>query len=116
NSAALGLSASATGYNATAVGTNASAAPKGSAAFGANAVATMSNQQVFGTKANTYTTPGITSGLSRSRQSGPLEVVTSDAHGNLATDGGEIYKKLDEAEAGIAIAIAMENPDLVAGE
>ena len=34
----------------------------------------------------------------------------------LATDGGSIFKALDEAEFGIALAISMENPDLVAGE
>ncbi len=71
---------------------------------------------VFGTKDDTYTTPGITSGFSKSRQSGPLEVVTSDRDGHLATDGGSIFKALDEAESGIALAISMENPDLVAGE
>jgi hypothetical protein len=42
--------------------------------------------------------------------------VTSDADGNLATDGGDIFERLDEAEAGIALAISMENPDLIAGE
>jgi hypothetical protein len=72
---------------------------------------------VFGTRNDTYTTPGITSGLSRARQTdGPLEVVTSDQSGHLATDGGSIFQQLDEAQSGIALAISMENPDLVAGE
>ena len=57
------------------------------------------------------------------RQSGPLEVVTSDAAGNLATDGGQIFSRLDqaakdadEAKSGVALAISMQNPDLVSGE
>ena len=63
-----------------------------------------------------YTTPGITSVASKAAQAGPLEVVTTDANGNLASDGGEIFKRLDETESGIALAISMENPDLIAGE
>ena len=42
--------------------------------------------------------------------------MTSDQAGHLATDGGEIFRRLDETEAGIAMAIAMQNPDLVNGE
>jgi hypothetical protein len=71
---------------------------------------------VFGTKNETYTTPGITSDKSRNRQSGPLEVVTSDGGGNLATDGGDIFRRLDENQSGVALAISMENPDLIANE
>lgn len=63
-----------------------------------------------------YTTPGITSGASKAAQLGRLDVVTTDANGNLASDGGEIFKRLDETESGIALAISMENPDLIAGE
>jgi hypothetical protein len=92
---------------------------------------------VLGTEDDTITAPGITSQLSKDRQHGPLEVVTSDANGNLATDGGEIYDRLDDAEhrlndaerrllrddgridenkSGVALAISMENPDLIANE
>jgi hypothetical protein len=116
NSSSFGQGAQANAINATAVGQGAQANAAGSAAFGQGAVASLSNQQVFGTSSSTYTTPGITSAQSRSRQSGPLEVVTTDANGNLASDGGEIFKRLDEAESGIAMSIAMQNPDLVAGE
>jgi len=77
----------------------------------------------IGTTNDTYRTPGITSSLSRSRQSGPLEVVTSDANGNLATDNGQIFnelnsafRRIDENEAGVALALAAVNPDLVDGE
>src|SRR5262249_43793090 len=43
------------------------------------------NQQVFGTATNTYTMPGIASAVSKATQTGPLQIVTSDASGNLAT-------------------------------
>ena len=76
----------------------------------------MAGQQVFGTAANTYTMSGITSGLSRDRQTGPLEVVTTDSAGNLASDGGLLFERMSKLGGGIAIALALENPDLVAGE
>ena len=66
---------------------------------------TTTNQMVYGTSTETHTMPGITSATSKSRQSGPLEVVTTDADGNLASDGGMLFD-------GIAIAMAMEDPDL----
>jgi trimeric autotransporter adhesin len=74
------------------------------------------NEFVLGTANHTYTAPGITSDLSRERQSGPLEVVTSDSQGHLASDGGLLFNKLGEYGAGIAIAMSLENPDLVANE
>ncbi|MEO8493925.1 MAG: hypothetical protein ABI614_02565 [Planctomycetota bacterium] len=40
---------------------------------------------VCGTATNTYTAPGITSAASKATQTGPLEIVTSDADGNLAS-------------------------------
>jgi trimeric autotransporter adhesin len=40
----------------------------------------------FGTASNTYVAPGITSAASKAAQSGPLEIVTSDAGGHLATN------------------------------
>jgi hypothetical protein len=43
------------------------------------------NQQSFGTASNTYTMAGITSAASRTAQSGPTQLVTSDSAGNLAT-------------------------------
>ena len=111
-SVALGLDASSAGTDAIAVGTNAQANATGSAAYGQGAVANLSGQQVFGTQANTYTTPGITSDLSRFRQTGPLDVATSDVFGNMATDGGEIFTTLSENQAGIAIAMSLKAPQL----
>jgi autotransporter adhesin len=121
NSIAIGKASSATGRNATAVGANTQAKAPGSVALGTDsagngAVAFRHDQFVLGTRNHTYTAPGITSGLSRARQSGPLEVVTSDIHGNLATDGGLLFDEISKAGGGIAVAIALENPDLVAGE
>jgi trimeric autotransporter adhesin len=76
----------ATGVNSSAFGAGASATFANSAAFGNGATATAANQQVFGTTTNTYTMPGITSAASKAAQSGPVQIVTSDAGGNLATN------------------------------
>jgi hypothetical protein len=82
----VGNSSNATGLNSSAFGNGATATFANSAAFGNGATATRVNQQVFGTATNTYTTPGITSAASRAAQTGPLQIVTSDASGNLATN------------------------------
>jgi hypothetical protein len=75
------------------------------------------NQFMFGTKRHTYTAPGIVSDLSLARQTdGPLEVLTSDQSGNLATDGGQIFSALSELNGGVAIAMALVNPDFVGAE
>ena len=113
---AIGDNAYAAGPNDTALGANASVTADHSTALGADAQATESNQVAIGTKNDTYTTPGITSKLSRERQSGPLQVVTSDANGNLATDNGEIFKQLDKNREGVALALAAVNPDLTGNE
>jgi len=84
--AAFGDSATATGLNATAIGPGASATFANSSAIGAGATATAPNQMAFGTASNTYVAPGITSAASKAAQSGPLEIVTSDAGGHLATN------------------------------
>jgi hypothetical protein len=115
-SAAFGQGAVANASDAIAVGTNAQANAPGSAAFGQGAVASLPQQQVLGTSASTYSMPGIPSDLSRSRQVGPLEVVTSDAQGNLATDSGVIYDALSKNQAGVAIAMTVATPSLQSGE
>jgi hypothetical protein len=121
NATAVGANSQAIADNATAVGANTQANQEGSVAIGTDAngdgaISNRDNEFVLGTNDHTYTAPGITSGLSRARQSGPLEVVTSDAGGHLATDGGEIFARLDEAESGIALAMSMEDPDLIGNE
>jgi hypothetical protein len=130
NSLAIGANTSvgATAPGAVAIGTDQN---------GVGAVATKNDQFVLGTSQHTYTTPGITSSLSKSRQSGPLEVVTSDGAGNLATDGGAIFTRLDQqndqlnrldrriddandridrADQGVAVALASVGPDLTGAE
>ena len=83
--AAFGDNAVATGVAATAVGPAANATLAGSTAVGNGATATRANQVVIGTAANTLTATGITSAASLAAQTGPVQLVTTDAVGNLAT-------------------------------
>ena len=100
---AIGDGAIATGHNSSsiAIGTGASANFANSAAFGAGATATRANQMAVGTATNTYTTAGITSNASRAAQTGPLEVVTTDAKGNLASDGGALQRQIESLIGGL---------------
>jgi hypothetical protein len=116
NETAVGNGAYASGQNDTAVGANAQVTADHSTALGADAVSNTPNEFMMATKNESYTAPGITSNLSKSRQSGPLEVVTSDANGHLATDGGQIFRRLDENRQGVALALAAVNPDLTRDE
>jgi hypothetical protein len=77
----------------------------------------------FGDKTNTYTMAGITSDASRAAQKGPLEVVTTDVLGNLASDGGAFQRQIDalgrrdgELADGIAIALALQQPIFQPGQ
>jgi hypothetical protein len=114
SSAAFGNGATAAATNSTAVGAGATVAAgnTNSTAIGQGATTTKSNQVVLGTTSETYTAPGMNSSLSRSRQSGPLGVVTSDGAGNLASDNGALYKELTGIKAGAAIAMALSDPTL----
>jgi hypothetical protein len=94
--------ASGDGTENTAVGAGATATQTNSAAFGAGATATRANQQVFGTTSNTYTMGGITSAASKTAQTGAKELVTTDADGNLASDGGALQSQVDGNTADIA--------------
>jgi hypothetical protein len=87
-----------------------------STALGTNASTTYNNQVMMGTATQTYTTPGIVSDLSQDRQAGPLELITSDASGNLASDNGSTFKTIAKVQAGIAIAMAAEAPSLTDSE
>ncbi len=98
------------------------------AAFGNGATTTRANQQVFGTESNSYTMPGLTSSHSKSSQGKATHVVTSNNEGDLAAytfselglatseDLAAINRQLDEANAGVALAMSMENPDLTGNE
>ncbi|MBX9841202.1 MAG: hypothetical protein K2Z80_05270 [Xanthobacteraceae bacterium] len=121
NSTALGTNAragavSGSGTNSTAIGANSSAAFNNSAAFGSGATAVRPNQQVFGTRSNTYTMPGLTSPASRGAQSGLLQLPTTDAMGNLASDGGETFRAISRLRAGVALSLAATPAVLAANE
>jgi len=116
NAIAVGTGAQANGNNTTAIGNNANATPIGSAAYGNGAVATLYDQQVFGTNSNTYTMPGITSNLSQQRQSGPLQLATTDINGNLASDNGDTFKAVSRLQAGVAVAMAAETPQITSSQ
>jgi hypothetical protein len=74
--------------NGTAIGANSSVQHDHSTAIGAGSSSTADHQVTLGTGEDTVRAPGITSQTSKDRQSGPLEFVTTDADGNLASDGG----------------------------
>lgn len=94
-SVALGEGAKALGVGSVAIGENATTANLDNAvAIGSGATATRNNQVVLGTSSNTYTMPGITSSASRAAQKGPLQMVTTDSNGNLASDGGQIFNDI----------------------
>jgi hypothetical protein len=83
---AVGQGAQVFAANGTALGQGAVANFANSTAIGAGASTTAPNQMSFGTASNTYTMLGITSPASKAAQTGPLQIVTSDAGGNLATN------------------------------
>jgi hypothetical protein len=85
NNTAVGTNSTATGNATAAFGASATATFAGSSAFGAGATTTRTQQQMFGNAGNTYTMAGLTSGASAAAQSGPVQIVTSDSGGNLAT-------------------------------
>lgn len=107
----------------TAIGARANVQHEHSTALGADSASTTDHQVVLGTKDDTVTAPGITSQLSKDRQVGPTEIVTTDANGNLASDGGATWHaighldgKVNKAFDGIAIATAMESPQVDPGK
>ena len=71
---------------------------------------------MFGTVDETYGRPGLNWALSNARQAGTLGVVTRDAAGNLGGDNGATFKAISELRAGIALANALEDPELATGE
>jgi trimeric autotransporter adhesin len=111
----------ATGSDATAVGYGANAAHADSTAIGRGATTTRASQVMIGTSTNTYSMPGVTSAASRAAQSGPTQVLTTDAAGNIATANvdigrigsdisrlrGDVSSLRKEARQGIAAAMAM---------
>jgi trimeric autotransporter adhesin len=111
----------ATGADATALGYGSSAAHANSTAIGRGATTTRAGQVMIGTSTNTYTMPGVTSSASRAAQSGPTQVLTTDAAGNIASAAidinqvnndisnlrGDVSGLRKESRQGIAAAMAM---------
>ncbi|MXO63841.1 hypothetical protein [Qipengyuania oceanensis] len=113
---AIGQGTGASGHGATAIGTEATALFVNSTAIGSGAVTTRENQVAIGSSRNTYSMPGLGSPMSMASQIGPLALVTTDSSGNLGSDGGLLARNVIENRQGVALGIAMTNPDLVAGE
>ena len=103
HSVAVGQGAYVTASGGTAIGRGAWAAWAGSTAIGAGARTERDFQMVFGGIANTYTLPGITSAASSSAQSGAVQLVTTDAAGNLATDGGVFEARIAQIEDALGL-------------
>lgn len=119
NSAAFGMSAMATGANSTALGENSSAVQANTTAVGQGVATTRANQVSIGNAANTYTLSGVASSASRAAQTGPTQVLTTDANGNIAGDAGAFAMRLDSVEddtedalQGVALAIALTGSHL----
>lgn len=82
-------------------------------ALGRGVFTSRAGQVAVGNSNNSYTFAGITSSASLAAQSGPLQVVTTDANGNLASDGGLIFDAIDQigqgleqANEGVALAFS----------
>lgn len=88
--------------NGTAVGANSLVSHDNSTALGSGATSTDDHQLTLGTKDDTIRAEGIPTQKARNRQQGPVEVVTSDQGGRLATDGGEIFSRLDDLDGSVS--------------
>ena len=123
NSLECGAGSVASGANATALGANASAAQANTVALGQGVTTSRAGQVAIGGATNTYTLAGVGSDASRAAQTGPLQTLTTDASGNIAGDGGALFNQfqgvqndVDENREGVALALAVDTPDFVAGE
>ena len=96
NSCALGAGASATATGSCALGSGSTATNAGATAIGMGASTIRANEIALGTAANTVRAAGIPSAASTAAQSGRLGLVTTDANGNLASDGGKLQATVDD--------------------
>ena len=142
---AIGAGATASG-NGMAVGTGAFAAGPGDVAVGQGATVAADNGSAYRRGRDRRRRPHQCGGVRRGRHhertqisrcsalehhlhhaghhlvSQPLAaigtdgVVTTDANGNLASDNGSTFRQIDENQSGVAMAIAMQNPDLTGDE
>ena len=123
NSTVVGQSATSLANDATAIGQAATANYEGSTAIGQGVSTVRANQVAIGSEDNTYTFSGVTSDASRAARVGPTQVLTTDAAGNIAGDGGALNARLDgfdsdieENREGVAVSLAIQSPDFVSGE
>ena len=97
-SIAIGVNSEATAPDTIAIGNNASSTFANSIAIGDGASATRTNQVMLGAATSTYTLAGITSAVSRGQQGTVVGVLTTDANGNLASDGGALHAQVNDHE------------------
>lgn len=100
-SLAMGTNASSGGVNSIALGKNSTASFANSVAIGNGATSTRSNQIMLGNTTNTYTLAGISSAASRGQQGVVTGLLTTDANGNLASDGGVLQASVADHEVRI---------------
>lgn len=113
-SLALGVNAQATAPDAVAIGNGASSTFANSVAIGNGAAATRTNQVMLGAATSTYTLAGITSAASSAQQGAVNGILTTDANGNLASDGGALQAQVNDHEmriTGLEGGIAQEMSD-----
>lgn len=108
-STAIGRSAVASGNSALALGRDSEADDDSSTAIGFGASTTLANQMMLGTISTTYVMPGITSATSLARQGVVTGILTTDANGNLASDGGALEARVTALE-GSPMAGAIDSP------
>lgn len=98
---AMGVDSQATAPDAVAIGNGASSTFANSVAIGNDAAATRTNQVMLGSATSTYTLAGVTSAASRGQQGAVVGLLTTDANGNLASDGGAIQASVADHEVRI---------------
>ncbi|VAV99789.1 hypothetical protein MNBD_ALPHA05-282, partial [hydrothermal vent metagenome] len=111
SSTALGTAAEASGDNSIAIGMSAAATHVNSMAFGVGVATTSDNQIALGTETNTLTVTGITSAASLAAQGSVTGLVTTDASGNLASDGGALQTQVNANMIAIAALGVGVGPD-----
>ena len=103
----VGTNSVATGANSSAFGGNSAATGANSTAIGFGATATADNQIAIGTATNTVTIAGLPSAASLAAQGPVIGLVTTDALGNLASDGGALQSMVGLNFAGISANSAL---------
>ena len=95
NSTAVGETAEASGVGSIAVGQGSGATHDNSMVFGVGASSAVDNQIVLGLANQTLTVAGLPSAASLAAQGAVTGLVTTDANGNLASDGGALQTSVN---------------------